>query len=279
MELLPYRYPTSSWPLTPGRSQRAWRSTQGAVRRALVRFARLTLPAPVRRWVRVKLQGGEYVPPVGWVRLGNLRRMTPLSRCYGYDRGRPIDRYYVEGFLSRRGDDISGRVLEIGDDTYTRQFGGSRVTSSDVLHMHEGNPKATIIADLTCAGHIPSATFDCIILTQTLQLLFDVRSAIATLHRILKPGGVLLATFPGISQISDGEWRDSWYWSFTSQSARRLFGESFPAEGLTVETHGNVLAATAFLQGMAAEELRREELDHHDRDYEVLITVRAVKGD
>ena len=255
-----------------------WRSMQEAIRVGLSR-SKVTVPAPIRRWARVKLQGGEYIPPVGWVRLGSLRRTTPISRAYGYDRGRPVDRYYIENFLSRCSEDISGRVLEVGDDTYTRQFGGSRVTCSDVLHVHEGNPRATIIADLTCADHIPSATFDCIILTQTLQLIFDVRSAIRTLHRILKPGGVLLATFPGISQITDGEWRDSWYWNFTSQSARWLFGESFPAGDLTVDTHGNVLAATALLQGMAAEELRHQELDYRDRDYEVLITVRAVKGD
>jgi len=38
-----------------------------------------------------------------------------------------------------------------------------------------------------------------------------------------------------------------------------------------------VLAAVAFLHGLAAEDLRPEELDYHDADYELLITVRAIK--
>jgi hypothetical protein len=115
------------------------------------------------------------------------------------------------------------------------------------------------------------------VLTQTLHLIYDVRAAISTLHRILRPGGVLLTTFPGISQIDHYEWGESWYWAFTARSARRLFEEVFAADGVKVETHGNVFAATAFLQGIALEELRREELDHNDPDYQVTIAVRAVK--
>jgi ubiquinone/menaquinone biosynthesis C-methylase UbiE len=137
---------------------------------------------------------------------------------------------------------------------------------------------ATIIADLTQADHIPSETFDCIILTQTLQLIYDVRAALKTLHRILKPGGVLLATFPGITQISHSEWVDSWFWRFTSSSARQLFKEFFSATHIQVESYGNVLTASAFLYGLAVEELHQEELDYRDPDYEVSITVRAVKS-
>ena len=136
-------------------------------------------------------------PPVGHVRFGGLRRLTPISRHYGYDRGRPIDRYYIRTFLARRSGDIRARVLEIGDDSYTRQFGSLRVTHSDVLHVSRDNPKATIVGDLASADHIESDAFDCVILTQTLHLIYDVRAALVTLHRILRPGGVLLATFPG----------------------------------------------------------------------------------
>jgi hypothetical protein len=93
-------------------------------------------------------------------------------------------------------------VLEIGDDRYTRRFGGDRVVRSDVLHVRSDNPAATIIADLTHAEHIPSTAFDCLIITQTLQYIYNIRPAVGTLHRILKLNGVLLATFSGISQIA-----------------------------------------------------------------------------
>jgi glycosyltransferase involved in cell wall biosynthesis len=249
------------------------------VRRCFERGARMLHPicplSVYRLWRQ--LHRDDYVPPVGRVRFGDLRRLTPLSREFGYDRGLPVDRYYIENFLARQQDDIRGRVLEVGDNSYTRRFGGTRVTTSDVLHVLDGNPTATIIADLTHADHIPSQVFDCIILTQTLHLIYDVRAAVHTLYRILKPGGILLATVPGISQLSIDEWADSWYWAFTLRAVRQLFTESFAPENLQTDAYGNVLAATAFLNGLAAEELCQEELDASDPHYQLLITIRAVK--
>jgi SAM-dependent methyltransferase len=214
---------------------------------------------------------------VGKVNLGALRRVKSISYAFGLDRGQPIDRYYIENFLAHHAQDIQGRVLEIEDNSYTHKYGGSRVKISDVLHVQEGNPQATIVADLTRAERIPSDAFDCIIFTQTLQYIYDVRSAISALHRILKPGGVLLATFPGISSQGDRHKWD-WYWGFTTHSVRRLFEEAFPAKNIELEAYGNVLAAISFLHGLAAEELSQEELDYHDPSYEVLITFRTVKA-
>jgi ubiquinone/menaquinone biosynthesis C-methylase UbiE len=158
------------------------------------------------------------------------------------------------------------------------RFGGDRVIHSDVLHVRADNPNATIVADLTYATAIPADTFDSVILTQTLQFIYDVRAALNHVFRILKPGGVLLATLSGISQISRYD-MDRWgeYWRFTTLSAQRLFAELFPAECMTIEAHGNVLAAIALLHGLASSELKPQELDHHDPDYEIIITVRAVK--
>lgn len=217
-------------------------------------------------------------PPVGWVRFGDLRRLEPVSSDYGNSRGLEIDRYYIEKFLAEYAGDIQGRVLEIKHNTYTRRFGQDRVTKSDVLHPVEGNPDATIVADLTKADHLPSDCYDAIIFTQTLQVIYDVRTVIATLHRILKPGGVLLATASGMAKLSLEDF-DKWgeYWRFTSLSARLLFEEVFSPGNVTVRPYGNVLAAISFLEGLAVEDLKQKELDAFDRGYEVLIAVRAVK--
>ena len=240
------------------------------------------LPAPVHCWLGARLYGQEYSPPPGWVRLGSLRRVTPISRVWGCDRGQPIDRYYIERYLSTHSADIKGHVLEIGDLNYTRRFGGGRVTRSDVLNIVEGNPNATLVGDLTCAEHIPSDSFDCVILTQTFQYIFDSRAAIKTLFRILKPGGAAIVTVPGISKrdaLSDEDSSYSWHWCFTTMSAKRLFEEIFPENNVWVDACGNVLTAISFLEGLAAEELRREELDHYDPAYPVTIAVRAVKSE
>lgn len=217
-------------------------------------------------------------PPVGALDLGDLRRLSPISRSFGFDRGQPIDRYYIEKFLGRHAADIRGRVLEIGDSRYTRQFGSDRVTRSDVLHVNLRKPDVTIIADLTEAHHIPSDSFDCLIVTQTLQLIYEVKAAVATCHRILKPGGVMLATFPGLSRIARPSFGETWEdtWRFTKAGAERLFREVFPGK-VTVEAYGNVLAAIACLHGLAAEELRPAELEANDPDFEVLLAVRAAK--
>jgi SAM-dependent methyltransferase len=220
-------------------------------------------------------------PPVGRVAFGSLRRTTPISRIFGLDRGereRCIDIVFIERFLDAHRSEIRGRVLEIGDDRYTRRFGGAQVETSDVLHVPPGGAAATIIADLTSADALASDSFDCIICTQTLQFIYDVHAAIRTLHRILRPGGVVLASFTGISQISRYD-MDRWgdYWRFTTASARRLFEECWPKDQVTVTARGNALLAVAYLHGLTVDELRAEDLETQDDDFQVVITVRAVK--
>lgn len=225
----------------------------------------------LRRWGWLAY---EAPPPVGRVRFGDLRRLEPVDRYFGYGRGLPVDRYYIEAFLALHAEEIRGRVLEIKDNAYTRRFGGDRVEQCDVLDIDASNSMATLLGDLSDAPHLTAETYDCVVLTQTLHFIYDVPAALATVYRILKPGGVLLATMPGITKFDSV---NPWYWAFTMRSARRLFEDVFPEAGVAIETHGNVLAAQAFLQGLAYSELRQEELDHHDAEYPVSIVVRALK--
>lgn len=215
----------------------------------------------------------------GPINLGGFDRTEPISTNFGFERGISIDRYYIDAFLSENQNDIRGRVLEVSENSYTKRFGGKKVTQSDILHVEEGNSKATIISDLTKADNIPSNTFDCIILLQTLQFIYDIKSAVRHLHRILKPNGVLLVTMSGISKISRYD-MDQWgeYWRFTTASAQRLFEEEFLPENIKVKAYGNVLAASAFLYGLAVEDLKPKQLDHYDPEYQIVITVRAEKS-
>lgn len=244
---------------------------------ALGRLASLMLPGPMEEWLRRRRLGGAAVPP-GDVRFGDLRRLTPMSSAFGFDRGQPVDRHYIETFLGRNASDIRGRVLEVGDATYTRRFGGTLVTRSDVLHVNDDNPQATIVADLAHGDAIPSAAFDCVILTQTLHLVYDVHAAVATLRRVLAPRGTCLITVPGISQIDSGTWRDSWYWAFTPASLRRVLTETF-GSSVDVQAFGNVLTASAFLYGLSASELTPEELSMADASYPVIVAARAIVGE
>jgi hypothetical protein len=215
---------------------------------------------------------------------GTLWRTTPLSRKFGIDRGTPIDRYYIEKFLLRNRADIRGHVLEIAENTYTQKFGGDQVTASDVLHTVAGAKGATIIGDLSTGEGIPDNTFDCMIITQTYQFIYDMQAAVWNTYQSLKPGGIVLATFSGISQISRYD-MDRWgeYWRVTTRAVQKLFEEEFyfiddvPLRDIQVESYGNVLSAISLLHGLAAEELTPEELDYIDPDYQVVVTVRGVK--
>ncbi len=257
--------------------------TPGARLEKLIRdTATLLLPERLRKWIRAQQRRYRLQSvPVGSVDFGGLRRLSPISAVFGQDRDLlTIERYYIEQFLARHSADIKGRVLEMGDPGYTRKFGGDKVTREDVLHYVEGNPQATIVADLTDAPHIADDSFDCIIITQTLQMIYEVDKAIATLHRILKPGGVVLCTSHGMSRVARREGVDDWgeYWHFTSQSKKRLFGAVFGAENVEVAAVGNVFTCICNLHGLGASEVDALELETHDPNYELLLLVRAVKA-
>jgi SAM-dependent methyltransferase len=225
------------------------------------------LPAPVLRLLR-RMRRPTWP--------GVLRRTSPVSHSWGFDRGTPVDRYYIEQFLSEHRDDVRGRVLEIKDSAYTDRF-GTGVEVSEVLDMDGANPRATVVADLAAADHVPSDSFDCFVLTQTLHLIYDVQAAVAHAHRMLRPGGVLLVTAPVTSRIIPRYGLEMDHWRFTPASCRRLFGEAFGAEQVTVTSYGNLLACKAFLDGVAVEELPRRKLDVHDPYFPLVVTVRAVK--
>jgi SAM-dependent methyltransferase len=238
-----------------------------------VRWLAKNAPSAIGRHMPERL----WAPDVRAVRFGDFARTAPISDTFGFDRGKPIDRYYIENFLGKSGNDIRGRVLEIGDNDYTLRFGGSKVDKSDVLHVDANSPRATIVGDLSKSGILPSEAFDCIVLTQTLHLIFDMRHALAELARSLKPGGTLLITVPGITRVDRGEWGYTWYWSLTDLALAQLLAEFFEDKDILVETFGNVFAAVCFLQGLAVSEVPTSKLDVLDRSFPVVVTAKIVK--
>ncbi len=244
-------------------------------RRAARKVMKLT-PAPIAYRLK-KLLGRSPTPPVGHVHFGDFRRTEPISPDFGFERGTPVDRYYIESFLALNSADIRGRTLEIGDASYCKQFGAG-IEQQDVLDISADNQQATIVGDLSQSGLLPDGAFDCQVITQTLHLIYDMKSAVAELHRALRPGGVLLLTVPGITSIDRGRWGDTWYWSLTRLSAKRLFDEIFGEANVTVCAAGNVYSAMCFLQGLALEEIDRQKLDRQDPSYPVIISVRACRA-
>ena len=209
-------------------------------------------------------------------RLGSFGSTSPFAAHWGYDRGLPVDRWYIEHFLDGHRDDITGRVAEIKDSTYTRRFGHS-VTEHAVVDIDPANPHVTRVADLGTGEGLGSDEFDCFIITQTLQFIYDLPAATRVLHRALRPGGVLLATLPVAGRIEEtAPQRD--LWRFTPVGVERLLSTVFGEEAVSVAGHGNVLAQVAFLQGLAAQDLTQRDLAINDPRFPLVVTARAVKA-
>jgi len=212
--------------------------------------------------------------PIEW---GDFSHTRPVSNQYGFDRGTPVDRYYVESFLRLNSMDIRGRCIELLNDNYIRRFGGDKVTHKDVLDINPENKRATVVTDLQDAATIPNNTYDCFILTQTLHLIPDFIRAIREARRILKPGGIILATVPAISRIDNSATVERDYWRFTKAGAQAAFERVFEKCQFDVQSFGNVKTGTAFWQGLAQEEMSPEDFEFNDPDFPVIITIRAVK--
>lgn len=212
------------------------------------------------------------------IEFADFSRTEPVSRVYGSDRGTSVDRYYIDNFLKANKESIKGNVLEIGESRYSKAYGEDRVDSYEVLHVKDDNPQATIVGDLTDLETLPKNSMDCFIATQTFNFIFDVSNAIEGAHYLLKPGGVLLATVSGIGQISRYD-MDRWgdYWRFTNKSLEELFGQVFKG-GVQIVNMGNVLTATASLQGVSIEDIADKKLlDKVDNDYQVILGIVAQK--
>lgn len=253
--------------------------SQQSLRDRAIGAAKQYLPSGLRKRI-VGIQRALHLqwPPAGLVRFGNFRRLTPISPVFALDRGEPIDRYYIDKFLGRHRLDVRGRAMEFGDTRYLDAFGDDRVRQKDVF-CYVDSPGATIVGDLTGPLVLAPNTFDCIVCALTVQMIYDIRLAIRRLHAMLKPGGVLLLASNGLNKTGRHLDTDGWgeYWHLTQQAARSLFAENFEGES-TVEGYGNVLSAIGQLHGLASHELTPEELDHADRNYDVIVTVRAVKS-
>ncbi len=202
------------------------------------------------------------------------RNLEPLSGKYGFDRGTPIDRFYIEKFLSENQNYVKGRCLEIHDDAYITKYGQDRVTVKDILDVDTSNKLANIYGDLRKLNNIAGDTYDTLIITHTIGLIDDVPAALSECYRILKPGGTLLLTASAMSPSLTG---GGGFWRFTTNGFTHLMKKIFLSGNFEVKSFGNVLSGQAFWVGMAQEEMSLDELEYNDPRYSVVIAARATK--
>ncbi|HEX6239215.1 MAG TPA: hypothetical protein VFZ68_18595 [Acidimicrobiales bacterium] len=202
--------------------------------------------------------------------------IEPLSDHHGLDRGTPLDRRYIEAFLSERKGLIRGSVLEVDDDTYTAKLGGDRVSTRTVVDIDRSNPQATMIADLEQPGSLPLEAYDCIILTQTLHLLRQPGLCLENCHHALRHSGALLVTAPAVSRVSP-TYPDADYWRFTPAGLAELFSRHWDGH-FTVHARGNLRSCLGFLLGEVVEDVPSVVLDLDDPRFPLNVAVEAHKA-
>jgi hypothetical protein len=202
-------------------------------------------------------------------RWGNLRRTAPFSANYGFERGTPIDRHYLHAFLSLHRDQISGDVLEVQTTSYTERFGCEvrRADAFDIVPQFT----PTYLCDFShCEDVIPSASYDCLLLPNTLPHFRELDLALAQARRIVRPGGAILASAAGLIPLS-GDAPE--YSRLTPNGWRDRLASAWPGATVDVNGHGNCLSAIASQLGLVTQELTASELDVDDPRYPVLITI------
>jgi SAM-dependent methyltransferase len=206
------------------------------------------------------------------LRLGH--GVAPVHPPWVHDRGQPLHRYCCGQFLAAYAADIHGHCLEFQSGDYVRKYGGTRVMKLDVLHKEPGNPKATLVADLTSRTDLPSDLFDCIVCTHVLHVIADLDAFVRELWRLVAPGGVLLVVVPHLSAIypDQGE-----LWRFTPEGLATVLAKVCPATGLTIRSYGNALTAIGDLRGVVAARFTARELQAHDPRFAVDVCARAHK--
>jgi SAM-dependent methyltransferase len=202
-------------------------------------------------------------------RWGNLRRTHPFSHTYGFERGTPIDRYYLHRFLDANRALITGDVLEVQTSAYTRRFGHDvrRVASFDIVPQFQ----PSYVCDLAHSEDIlPSSAFDCVLLPNTLQHVRELDAGLQNILRVVRPGGAILASAAGLLPLT-GDAPD--WWRFSPDGWREKLSRSWHDADVDVAGHGNCLSAVASQLGLALEELTTAELDVHDPRFPVLTTI------
>jgi glycosyltransferase involved in cell wall biosynthesis len=205
----------------------------------------------------------------GLIRWGDFNSLQPISGKIGFERrSSSILARITKSFLNQHRSVIQGRVIELGDDSLTREYGGERVRSVTILR-----PSELFSDDGTNVG--PEDTCDCLIAMDAVQYADDPSLVVGNIERRLSPGGTALVILPGLvpmTAIPSDRWR------FTPFAVRKLFETAFRPETIEVQLYGNVRLAMATFHGLGEADLDEAAFKHHDDAFPLFVAVVATKS-
>ena len=206
-------------------------------------------------------------------------RVYPVNDIFGYRRGTPIDRYYIEQAMKDYSSYIKGTVLEVGGSEYTKKFSKTKKNDSFILNYTQMEGDQIIVGDLSNKHSVEGYKFNTFICTQTLNFIYDFHTAIDTSYELLNHGGYYLGTVASVSNISkydNSRWGD--YWRFTKKGLTTSLEKS-NFDVIDIKAYGNVLSAKAIFDGCVVEDFEDITLlDHFDPVYPIIVSFLCRKS-
>jgi SAM-dependent methyltransferase len=220
--------------------------------------------ADLARW-------GFLVPSRGKVNWGSLGAYVPISTGFGFERGTPIDRYYLNRFIEEVRSQVRGVVIEIGGSLNNRtvyNFVNAReYHAMDLIQR----PDVDIVGNAEDPAAFPASSIDSVIAFNVLEHCREPWVVIDNALLWLKPGGALFCMVPNAQRIHKmpGD-----YWRPLPQAVSWML-RRFSTHQLRV--YGNPIALVASFMGIASEEVPRRDLDFFNPDYPVATCAVAIK--
>lgn len=209
--------------------------------------------------------------PVGQIELGDLRRRAPFDPMFGFTRGTPIDRYYLDRFIERIRPEVRGAVLEIGGSRANRErYRFDAATEYRAMDIKR-SPDVDLVGDVHDRGLIPPGTLDAIVIFNVLEHCARPWVVADNLRAWLRVGGKVFAMVPSVQRVHR---QPKDYWRPYPDGMEVLFSDFARCQ---LFVYGNPLTSVAAIMGIAAQELSADELDHVNIGYPVATCVIAEK--
>ncbi len=188
------------------------------------------------------------------------RNILPVGTDFGWSRGTPIGRFYVNNFVAEKAQGLGGVILEFGEARYRDYF--KDVEQYKVVDVVAG-PNVDFVCDIHDVSSMPQTFFDVIVCTQVLEHVERPEYALRELRKLLKKDGRLICTVPFLAHI---HYVPTDYYRFSIDAITSALSRA-GFEVLDARNSGNALVTIGSLLGFSAQDFSSSEMAVVDNLY------------
>lgn len=215
----------------------------------------------------------------------NPHNKIPLTRNFGFYRGTPIDRYFINKWIYDFLDEIdSGNKLkgiEIGGFDYLK-YNSKKYLANELVPKRElKKSKDSLCINLNEPINKDfklKEKYDFVICTQVLHVLENDINGLRIIYKLLKKGGLIIGSTAGtINPISIYDYK-RWgcYRGYSDQGLKSILEKTgFECQ---IETFGNFALAYEILNGAVVEDIDQSLFKENDEIFQILHLFKAYKN-